>query len=206
MPSAAGNTKTARVGVLGLQGDFAEHLRVLTGIGAEAVDVRRPEQLDDIDALIIPGGESTTILKLIDRYELREPLVKHIEAGLPVFGTCAGAIVLASKSSDGEPPLGVLDVAVRRNAYGRQRESFEAEVDVAGVGTVRAMFIRAPVFEDPGEGVDVLATWAGRPVAVRSGGLLAVAFHPELIRPREGGLGELAGTLAMHRFFLEEIV
>jgi len=194
-----------RPGVLALQGDFAEHRRALEACGTDAPEVRTAADLEHIDALIIPGGESTTILKLIDRYELREPLVKHIEAGLPVFGTCAGAIVLASKSSDGEPPLGVLDVAVRRNAYGRQRESFEAEVEVTGVGTVPALFIRAPVFEDPGPGVEVLARWAGRPVAVRSGRLLAIAFHPELIRPLEGGLGKLAGTLAMHRFFLEEI-
>src|SRR5205807_2429377 len=145
-------------GILALQGDFAEQRRALEACGTDAPEVRTAADLEHIDALIIPGGESTTILKLIDRYELREPLVKHIEAGLPVFGTCAGAIVLASRSSDGEPPLGVLDVAVRRNAYGRQRESFEAEVDVAGVGTVPAIFIRAPVFEDPGEGVEVLAT------------------------------------------------
>ena len=183
-----------RPGVLALQGDFAEHRRALEACGTDASEVRTAADLERIDALIIPGGESTTILKLIDRYELREPLVKHIEAGLPVFGTCAGAIVLASKSSDGELPLGVLDVAVRRNAYGRQRESFEAEVEVAGVGTVPAMFIRAPVFEDPGEALEVLATWDGRPIAVRSGGVLAIAFHPEL-----------AGTLAMHRFFLEEV-
>ncbi|MEA2591215.1 MAG: pyridoxal 5-phosphate synthase pdxT subunit, partial [Actinomycetota bacterium] len=117
-------------GVLALQGDFAEHRRALEACGTDPIEVRTTGDLEGIDALVIPGGESTTMLKLIDRYELREPLVKHIEAGLPVFGTCAGAIVLASKASDGEPPLGVLDVAVRRNAYGRQRESFEAEIDV----------------------------------------------------------------------------
>jgi 5'-phosphate synthase pdxT subunit len=166
----------------------------LESCGHDPIEVRSVADLEHVDALIIPGGESTTMLKLIDRYELREPLVKHIEAGLPVFGTCAGAIVLASKASDGEPPLGVLDVAVRRNAYGRQRESFEAEVDVAGVGPVPAVFIRAPVFEEPGHGVEVLATWGGLPVAVRSGSLLAITFHPEL-----------GGTLAMHRFFLEEV-
>jgi 5'-phosphate synthase pdxT subunit len=183
-----------RPGVLALQGDFAEHRCALESCGTDPIEVRSVADLEQVDALVIPGGESTTMLKLIDRYELREPLVKHIEAGLPVFGTCAGAIVLASKASDGEPPLGVLDVAVRRNAYGRQRESFEAEVDVTGVGIVPAVFIRAPVFEDPGAAVEVLATWAGRPVAVRSGHLLAISFHPEL-----------AGTLAMHRFFLEEM-
>ena len=183
-----------RPGVLALQGDFAEHRRALEACGTDPIEVRTAADLEHVDALIMPGGESTTMLKLVDRYELREPLVKHIEAGMAVFGTCAGAIVLASKASDGEPPLGVLDIAVRRNAYGRQRESFEAEIDVTGVGIVPAVFIRAPVFEDPGEGVEVLATWAGRPVAVRSGRLLAIAFHPEL-----------AGTLALHRFFLEEM-
>jgi 5'-phosphate synthase pdxT subunit len=186
--------KPVRPGVLALQGDFAEHCRALQACGTDPVEVRTIGDLERIDALIVPGGESTTMLKLIDRYELREPLVKHIEAGMPVFGTCAGAIVLASRASDGEPPLGVLDVTVRRNAFGRQRESFETEVDVAGVGRVSAVFIRAPVFEDPGEEVEVLATWADRPVAVRAGALLAIAFHPEL-----------TGTLGMHRFFLEEI-
>jgi 5'-phosphate synthase pdxT subunit len=188
-----------------LQGDVAEHRRALEACGAEPLEVRTSADLEAVDALVIPGGESTTILKLIDRYELRDPLVKRIEAGLPVFGTCAGAIVLAARTSDGEPPLGVLDIGVLRNAYGRQRESFEAEVDVAGVGLVRAVFIRAPVFVEVGPGVEVLATFDGRPVAVRSGNLLAIAFHPELIRPLEGGPGELTGTLGLHRYFLEEI-
>jgi len=183
-----------RAGVLALQGDFAEHRRALEACGASSVEVRTLEDLEGVDALVIPGGESTTMLKLIDRYDLRDPLLKRIEAGMPVFGTCAGAIVLAAWTSDGEPPLGVLDIGVRRNAYGRQRESFEAEVEVAGVGVVPAVFIRAPVFEAPGPGVEVLGTWAEHPVAVRSGNLLAIAFHPEL-----------AGTLSMHRYFLEEL-
>lgn len=185
---------TVRAGVLALQGDFAEHLASLAACGAPGVEVRSPADLDGVDALIIPGGESTTILKLIDRYELREPLVKRIEAGMPVFGTCAGAIVLAARTSDGEVPLGLLDLFVRRNAYGRQRESFEAEVQVDGIGTVSGVFIRAPVFEDPGPGVVVLAAWDQRPVAVRSGNILATAFHPEL-----------TGSLGMHRYFLDEI-
>jgi 5'-phosphate synthase pdxT subunit len=183
-----------RAGILALQGDVSEHAAALRHCGATPVEVRRGSDLEAIDALIIPGGESTTMLKLIDRYELREPLVKRIETGLPVFGTCAGAIVLATSTSDGEQPLGVLNLSVLRNAYGSQRESFEADVDVAGVGLLRAVFIRAPVFQRAGPGVEVLATWAGRPVVVRSDRLLASAFHPEI-----------AGTAAMHRFFLEQV-
>jgi 5'-phosphate synthase pdxT subunit len=181
-----------RAGILALQGDVVEHGRVLRQCGADPVEVRAPSDLEDLDALVIPGGESTTMLKLIDRYELRDPLVKRIEAGLPTLGTCAGAIVLASRTSDGEQPLGVLDLSVRRNAYGSQRDSFEAEVDVAGVGPLTAVFIRAPVFEDPGPGAEVLATWGGRPVVVRSGRLLVTSFHPEL-----------SGTPALHRWFLD---
>jgi pyridoxal 5'-phosphate synthase pdxT subunit len=190
-----------RVGVLGLQGGFAEHLAALRRCGAEAVDVRSAGQLSGCDALVIPGGESTTMLKLLDRFDLRGPLVERIEAGLPVFGTCAGAIVLSARASDGEAPLGVLDLAVRRNAYGRQVESFETDVDVRGLGPVRAVFIRAPVFEETGPGVEVLATLTpngdggeARPVLVRAGGLLASAFHPEL-----------TDDLRLHRFFLREV-
>jgi 5'-phosphate synthase pdxT subunit len=192
------------VGVLGLQGGFAEHLAALRRCGIEAVDVRNAGQLEACDALVIPGGESTTMLKLLDRFDLRAPLVERIEQGMPVFGTCAGAIVLSSRASDGEPPLGVLDLGVRRNAYGRQVESFETEVDVRGLGPVRGVFIRAPVFEETGEGVEVLATLAGpaangqgaeeRPVLVRAGRLLASAFHPEL-----------TDDLRLHRFFLTEV-
>jgi pyridoxal 5'-phosphate synthase pdxT subunit len=192
------------VGVLGLQGGFAEHLAALRRCGVQAVDVRSARQLESCDALVIPGGESTTMLKLLDRFDLRRPLVERIEGGMPVFGTCAGAIVLSSRSSDGEPPLGVLDLAVRRNAYGRQVESFETEVDVRGVGPVRGVFIRAPVFEETGDGVEVLATLARqgangkgaeeRPVLVRAGRLLASAFHPEL-----------TDDLRLHQFFLTEV-
>ena len=189
------------VGVLGLQGGFAEHIAALRRCGAETVDVRTAGQLEGCDALVIPGGESTTMLKLLDRFDLRGPLVERIEAGLPVFGTCAGAIVLSARSSDGEAPLGVLDLAVRRNAYGRQIESFETEVDVRGLGPVPAVFIRAPVFEETGTGVEVLATLAPngaggpeRPVLVRAGPLLASAFHPEL-----------TDDLRLHRFFLTDV-
>ena len=183
-----------RTGILALQGDVGEHRSALRAYGADVVEVRSAPDLEGVDALVIPGGESTTILRLIDRYELRDPLVKRIEAGLPVLGTCAGAVVLASRTTDGEAPLGVLDLSVRRNAYGSQRESFEAEVEVAGVGTLTAVFIRAPVFEEPGPGVEVLATWRERPVVVRSDRVLATAFHPEL-----------SGTPALHGYFLEEM-
>ncbi|MGH2720431.1 MAG: pyridoxal 5'-phosphate synthase glutaminase subunit PdxT [Actinomycetota bacterium] len=190
---------TPRIGVLGLQGGFAEHLLALRRCGLEPADVRTAAQLAAVDALVIPGGESTTMLKLLDRFGLRAPLVERIRAGMGVFGTCAGAIVLSSRSSDGEPPLGVLDVGVRRNAYGRQVESFEADVDVAGIGAVRGVFIRAPVFEEMGPGVEVLARLArngrpARPVLVRAGRVLASAFHPEL-----------TGDLRLHRYFLSEV-
>ncbi|MGH2719695.1 MAG: pyridoxal 5'-phosphate synthase glutaminase subunit PdxT [Actinomycetota bacterium] len=183
------------VGILALQGDVAEHRRALRACGVEPVEVRTASELDAVDALVIPGGESTTMLKLIDRYELRSGLVKRIEAGMPVLATCAGAIVLASRVLDGEPPLGVLDLTVTRNAYGSQRESFETEVTVDGVGTMQAAFIRAPVFADPGPGVTVLARWEDRPVAVRTETILAVSFHTEV-----------TGSTALHRHFLESMV
>jgi len=185
LPSAAGSpTKTARVGVLGLQGDFAEHLRVLTGIGAEAVDVRRPEQLDDVDALIIPGGESTTIGKLAERYGIIPKLRERIAAGLPVWGTCAGAIFLA-KDVPGHPHpiLSAMDISVERNAFGRQQESFEADLDVNGIagGPYHAVFIRSPKITRTGPDVETLARLDdGTVVAARQGKLLATSFHPEL--------------------------
>jgi 5'-phosphate synthase pdxT subunit len=185
LPSAAGSpTKTARVGVLGLQGDFAEHLRVLTGIGAEAVDVRRPEQLDDVDALIIPGGESTTIGKLAERYHIIPKLRQRIDEGLPVWGTCAGAIFLA-KDVPGHPHpiLSAMDISVERNAFGRQQESFEADLDVKGIRgePYHAVFIRAPKITRTGRDVETLATLDdGTVVAARQGRLLATSFHPEL--------------------------
>jgi 5'-phosphate synthase pdxT subunit len=185
LPSAAGSpTKTARVGVLGLQGDFAEHLRVLTGIGAEAVDVRRPEQLDDVDALIIPGGESTTIGKLAERYGIIPKLRERIAAGLPVWGTCAGAIFLA-KDVPGHPHpiLSAMDISVERNAFGRQQESFEADLDVNGIagGPYHAVFIRSPKITRTGRDVETLARLDdGTVVAARQGKLLATSFHPEL--------------------------
>jgi 5'-phosphate synthase pdxT subunit len=185
LPSAAGSSsKTARVGVLGLQGDFAEHLRVLRSIGAEAVDVRRPEQLDDVDALIIPGGESTTIGKLAERYHIIPKLKERVSEGMPVWGTCAGAIFLA-KDVPGHPhPIAaVMDIGVERNAFGRQLESFEADLDVKGMKgePYHAVFIRAPKITRTGAGVETLAALEdGTVVAARQGNLLATSFHPEL--------------------------
>ncbi len=173
-----------RIGVLALQGAFAEHVSLLRGMGVDAVEVRLPEQLDDVDGLIIPGGESTTMRRLIDRWRLHDPILGLIERGAPVLGTCAGMIVLARDIAGGEAPvLPVLDVTVERNAFGRQLDSFETELEVPVLGShpVHAVFIRAPVIERVGPGVDVMARLAdGRIVAVRERNVLATSFHPEL--------------------------
>ena len=173
-----------RIGVLALQGAFAEHVSVLRSIGVEAVEVRLPAQVDDIDGLILPGGESTTMRKLIDRWGMRGPLMDLAARGAPVFGTCAGMIVLATEIAGGEEPiLPLLDVTVERNAFGRQLDSFETELSVPLLGDqpVHAVFIRAPVIERVGEGVDVMARLDdGRVVAVRQRNVIATSFHPEL--------------------------
>lgn len=175
---------TTRVGVLALQGDVREHLAALQALGVEAVGVRRPTELEAVDGLVIPGGESTTIAKLARTFGLLEPLRARIAAGMPAFGTCAGMILLADRVVDGtadQETVGGLDVTVRRNAFGRQVDSFEENLTVAGVaGPVRAVFIRAPWVEATGPAVEVLATAAGHPVAVRQGALLATSFHPEV--------------------------
>lgn len=174
---------TVRIGVLALQGDFREHADAVRSLGHEPVLVRRVEELDAIEALVIPGGESTTIGKLADRYGLVEPLQKHIRRGLPVLGTCAGMIFLARGTTEQRPQiqLGVLDVVVRRNAFGRQVDSFEADLDVAGLGApMHAVFIRAPWIHEVGDGVAVLASVDGHPVVVRQGSIVATSFHPEL--------------------------
>ncbi len=173
-----------KIGVLALQGAFAEHVSVLRAIGVEAVEVRLPEQLADLDGLILPGGESTTMRRLIDRWGLRQPILDLAADGRPVFGTCAGMIVLAHDIAGGEAPiLPLLDVTVERNAFGRQLESFETDVVVPLLGDqpVHAVFIRAPVVERVGPGVDVIATLEdGRIVAVRERNIIATSFHPEL--------------------------
>jgi 5'-phosphate synthase pdxT subunit len=173
-----------RIGVLSLQGAFREHLNTLASIGVEGVPVRLPADLDDVDALILPGGESTTMRKLIDRWGLRQPILDFASTGAPLFGTCAGMIVLARDIDGGEPPvLPLLDVTVLRNAFGRQLDSFEAELPVPVLGDqpVHGVFIRAPVIERTGPGVDVLARLEdGRIVAVRERNVVATSFHPEL--------------------------
>jgi pyridoxal 5'-phosphate synthase pdxT subunit len=173
-----------RIGVLAVQGDFREHLGTLATIGVEGIEVRLPEHLETVSALIIPGGESTTMRRLIDRWGLGQPILRLAERGAPVFGTCAGMIVLACEIAGGEAPiLPLLDVTVERNAFGRQLDSFETQLEVPVLGDqpVHGVFIRAPIIERTGPGVDVLATLDdGRIVAVRERNILATAFHPEL--------------------------
>jgi 5'-phosphate synthase pdxT subunit len=175
---------TPTVGVLALQGDFAEHIAMLRSIGVDAVEVRLPSQLALVDALIIPGGESTTITRLLDIYELREPIRQLGEAGMPIWGTCAGAIVLAQEATDlDRPNLALMDIEVRRNAFGRQVDSFEEDLRIPALGETpfHAVFIRAPTIERAGAAVEVLATLPdGSIVAAREGSLLATSFHPEL--------------------------
>ncbi|MEV3992376.1 pyridoxal 5'-phosphate synthase glutaminase subunit PdxT [Streptomyces sp. NPDC049837] len=176
---------TPLIGVLALQGDVREHLIALAAADAVARPVRRPEELAEVDGLVIPGGESTTISKLADLFGLMEPLRERIKAGMPVYGTCAGLIMLADKILDprsGQETLGGIDMIVRRNAFGRQNESFEAAVEVAGIegGPVEGVFIRAPWVESVGAQADVIAEHDGHIVAVRQGNALATSFHPEL--------------------------
>ena len=189
-----------KVGVLALQGAFREHREVLDALGIECVEVRVPEHLGGVDALILPGGESTTMTRLLDTSGLREPLTGMLRDGLPALGTCAGLILVATDVLDGRPdqvPLGVLDVTVQRNAYGRQRESFEADLDVDGLAgpSFPGVFIRAPVVERVGDEVEVLAEYAGEPVLVRGGAVWGSTFHPEL-----------SGDLRVHQRFLQEVV
>lgn len=165
-----------RLGVLAIQGGFEAHLQVLRGLGADARAVRLPADLDGLDGLVIPGGESTTIVKGIERAGLEPAIRAHLAAGRSLFGTCAGLIVCD------DAHLGLIDASARRNAFGRQLQSFEAELEVEGIGPepIRAVFIRAPWVERHGPGVEVLASWEGHPVAIREGNVLACAFHPEL--------------------------
>lgn len=173
-----------QIGVLALQGAFREHLETLDAIGVEGVRVREPKDLEGVSGLILPGGESTTMRQLIDRWGLRQPILDLAERGAPLFGTCAGMIVLSREiAGDEEPILPLLDVSVERNAFGRQLDSFEADLPVPVLGDrpVHAVFIRAPVIERTGPGVDVLARLDdGRVVAVREKNVIATSFHPEL--------------------------
>ena len=171
------------IGVLALQGAFAEHVSMLAGLGATVREIRLPADLNGLDGLIIPGGESTTIGKLLVHYELLEPLRRLVDSGVPIYGTCAGTILLA-KDIGGldQPLLATMDLVVQRNAFGRQLQSFEEDLRVEGVGEepLRAVFIRAPWVADHGPGVEVLAAYDGHPVVVRQGRALACSFHPEL--------------------------
>jgi len=169
-----------KIGVLALQGDFREHVLVLAEAGATPLEVRTTDQLDEVDALVIPGGESTTIGRLARLYGLLEPIRERAAAGMPMLGTCAGMIVMAERVEGGEPLLSLVDISVRRNAYGRQVDSFETDIAVEGVGEVRGVFIRAPWVEDVGSDVRVLAEHDGRPVVLEQGNLVVAAFHPEL--------------------------
>jgi len=171
-----------KAGVLALQGDFREHGRVFDELGASPVEVRTPDDLARVDVLAIPGGESTTISKLARTAGLVEPIVERAKAGMPILGTCAGMIVMAQRVDGLEPLLSLVDVTVRRNAYGRQVDSFEADLDVLGIEhPVRGVFIRAPIVEGIGAGVRVLAEHEERPVVLEQGNLIVASFHPELV-------------------------
>jgi 5'-phosphate synthase pdxT subunit len=187
-----------RIGVLALQGAFREHILALKRLGAEAVPLRSPEELDDLDGVVLPGGESTTMDKLLRKFELQQPLKRRIGEGMPVLATCAGLILLADEVRDGLPDqesMHLLPVTVRRNAYGRQPESFEADVDVEGLEEpFRGVFIRAPLVEEVGAGVEVLGSVEGRPVAIRSGHILGLTFHPEL-----------TGDDRLHEIFIDDV-
>jgi 5'-phosphate synthase pdxT subunit len=185
------------VGVLALQGDSIEHIAALERAGARAVTVKTPAQLERIDGLVVPGGESTTVMKLLDRFGLAAPIVKRVRAGMPFWGTCMGMIVAARDVADlDQPTLGLIDITVRRNAFGRQNESAEVAlaIPVLGAEPFRAIFIRAPWVERSGPHVDVLAERGGRGVMVREANVLGTSFHPELTHdPR------------IHRYFLQMI-
>ena len=187
-----------RVGVLALQGDVPEHLAAIRDVGAEPIEVRLPRDLVDLDALILPGGESTTMRKLIDAYGLRDPILSLARTGAPMLGTCAGMILLAERIADGDQPVfGLIDVEVRRNGYGRQLDSFEADLDIPALGELplHGVFIRAPMVTEVGQNAEVLARDPdGIPVAVRQGRVLATAFHPEL-----------TGDRRLHRLLVEMI-
>tara|TARA_Y100000590_G_scaffold185810_2_gene211734 strand:- start:11343 stop:11936 length:594 start_codon:yes stop_codon:yes gene_type:complete len=173
-----------RIGVLALQGDFAEHIKMLSSLGVDSSEIRLPSHLDSVDGLIIPGGESTTIVQLMDNFGLTEQIKDLIFSGLPVWGTCAGMIVLAADITDDRPkPMGIIDITVSRNAYGRQVDSFEAVVDIPKLGETpfNAIFIRAPAINSIGDSVEILATLdEGQIIAAQEGNVIVTSFHPEL--------------------------
>jgi 5'-phosphate synthase pdxT subunit len=184
-----------KAGVLALQGDFREHAKVFAAAGAIPIEVRTAEQLGEVDCLAIPGGESTTIGKLAHAYGLVEPLRERAAQGMPILGTCAGMIVLAREVLGGDPLFALMDITVRRNAYGRQVDSFETDVEVRGVDhPVRGVFIRAPWIERVGPDVDVLAVFEDRPVVLEQGSLVVASFHPELV-----------GETGLHDYLLRKV-
>ena len=182
------------VGVLAVQGDFSKHIEVLDALGVKAVEVRESADLDTVEGLILPGGESTTIGKLLERYGMIETIIQFSFEGKPIFGTCAGTILLAERiPGSSQQRFGLLDIEVKRNAYGRQINSFEADIPCPLIGEIpiRAVFIRAPIISNLGENIEVLAQYEGNPVFIRSNKILACTFHPEL-----------TGDLRIHRYFL----
>jgi 5'-phosphate synthase pdxT subunit len=199
-PSPPSRPTGVKVGVLALQGASARHGAVLRHLGAEPIDVRRPEHLAAVDALVLPGGESTTMSMLLESSGLFPAIAERLADGMPAFGTCAGLILLGGEILDGRPDqrsFGVLDIAVQRNAFGRQIDSFEADLDVTGIDgpPLHAVFIRAPVIDRVADDVEVLAAVDGRPVLCRQGPVLAAAFHPEL-----------GDDPRLHELFLREVV
>jgi pyridoxal 5'-phosphate synthase pdxT subunit len=184
-----------KAGVLALQGDFREHAWTLEAAGATPIEVRTPQDLDQVSCLVLPGGESTTMSKLARIYELVQPIVDRANQGMPILGTCAGMILLARGVEGGEPLFELMDISVRRNAYGRQVESFESDLSVEGIEhPVRGVFIRAPLVTRVGPGVRVLAEYEGAPVVLEQGNLLVASFHPELV-----------GEAALHRYMLRKV-
>ena len=186
-----------RVGVLALQGDFREHIAALSAIGVDAVAVKTESEINSVEALVLPGGESTTIAKLARIFGVFDLIKSKISSGLPVYGSCAGLILLSNKildGAEGQETFGGLEITSRRNAFGRQVDSFEGEIESSGIGKLNGVFIRAPWVEEVGSSVAVLATSHGHPVAVRQGNILATSFHPELTSDH-----------AVHRYFVEEL-
>jgi 5'-phosphate synthase pdxT subunit len=186
-----------RVGVLALQGDFREHIAALSAIGVEAIAVKTESEINSVEALILPGGESTTIAKLARIFGVFDLIKSKISSGMPVYGSCAGLILLSNKildGTDGQETFGGLNITARRNAFGRQVDSFEGEIEFSGIGKLTGVFIRAPWVEMVDPSVTILATSHGHPVAVRQGNILATSFHPELTT-----------DYAVHRYFVEEL-
>ena len=186
-----------RVGVLALQGDFREHIASLIAVGVDAIPVKTAEEINSVSALVLPGGESTTIAKLARIFGVFDLLKEKIASGLPVYGSCAGLILLSNKildGAEGQETFGGLDITSRRNAFGRQVDSFEGEIEFKGIGVLNGVFIRAPWVESVEGSVEVLAISHGHPVAVRQGNILATSFHPELTHDH-----------AVHRYFIEEV-